>query len=82
MKEEIRGVYFSHDQLQEMTHPLYHLSRYKGRSIRIDYPLTGYADLALQENEALWALLWYGQWIQCGKWTGIGLGRYFLENIN
>ncbi|MGF1642987.1 MAG: CRISPR system precrRNA processing endoribonuclease RAMP protein Cas6 [Thiotrichales bacterium] len=41
--------------------------------------LLGRVELGGAALEALWPLLWFGQWIHAGKATSMGLGRYALE---
>ncbi len=42
--------------------------------------LVGEADLAGPGLEALWPLLWQGQWVHAGKGTTFGLGAYRLAD--
>ena len=81
LKSSIQHTDFKTNGLRQLDTSLHHPSRYKKRLTPIAFPLQGFAEFDTHGNDDLWHLLWYGQWIQVGKWASIGMGQYRIGEV-
>jgi hypothetical protein len=78
LKHELPMITFADNQLRDYPHNLEHRPAYSKRGTKIEYPIIGSAKIEFPISSAAWHLLWYGKWLQFGKWTNIGFGKYEL----